>query len=370
MSKPNLAVAGAVALSMLLAACSSSTPSTPSSSATGGSSAAGTGMVGVILPDATTSPRWETNDRPSLQKAFSAAGIKYDIQNATKDASKFGSICDAMIAEKVNVLMIVNLDSASGSACEKKATAAGIKSVDYDRLTLGGTATYYVSFDNVQVGKLMGDGLAACLTAASKTKANIVYVNGDPTDNNAKLFKEGYVGALKPKIDSKDYTVVGDQTGKWDKTVAQNVFEQMYTQNQGKIDGVVSANDTMAGGVVVVLAKNGLAGKVPVTGQDASDEGLQRVLAGTQCGTVFKDVNLEAGLAAKLAIGMIKGDGSDVAAATQKINNNVADIGAAYAVPVWITKANIKAPFDAGYAKAATVCVGATAALCKAAGIS
>lgn len=372
MSKRHLAVAGAAALTMLLAACGSSTNNGSSSSpaASGGSGGTSAGLVGVILPDATTSPRWESNDRPSLQKAFDAAGVKYDIQNATKDATKFGAICDAMIAEKVNVLMIVNIDSASGAACEKKATDAGIKSIDYDRLTLNGTATYYVSFDNVQVGKLMGDGLAACLDAANKPKANIVFINGDPTDNNAKLFKQGYQGALQSRIDSGAYKLVGDQTGKWDKTTAQNVFEQMYTQNGGKIDGAVVANDTMAGGVAVVLAKNGLSTKVPITGQDASDEGLQRVMAGTQCGTVFKDVNLEATLAAKLAIGMIKNDGSDAALATAKINNQVSDIGAAYATPVWVTKANIKAPFDAGYATAAKVCVGATAALCTQYGIS
>jgi D-xylose transport system substrate-binding protein len=296
--------------------------------------------------------------------------VTYDIQNATKDATKFGSICDAMIAEKVNVLMIVNIDSASGAACESKAKAAGIPSIDYDRLTLNGDATYYVSFDNVQVGKLMGDGLDKCLTTASKTKANIVFINGDPTDNNAKLFKEGYAGALKAKIDAGDYKLVGDQTGKWDATVAQTTFEQMYAQNKGAIDGAVVANDTMAGGVNVVLAKNGLAGKVPITGQDASNEGLQRVLAGTQCGTVFKDVNLEADLAAKLAIGMIKGDGSDKTAATSTINNEKADIAAAYAVPVWITKENIKVPFDAGYTTAAAVCTGEFAAMCTTAGIS
>jgi len=370
MSKSYLGAAGVAAVALLLAACGSSSGGSSSSSATSSGSGATTGKVGVILPDATTSPRWESSDRPSLQKAFDAAGYTYDIQNATKDVTKFSSICDAMIAEKVNVLMIVNIDSASGAACESKAKAAGIPSIDYDRLTLNGDATYYVSFDNVQVGKLMGDGLAQCLTDAGKTKANIVYINGDPTDNNAKLFKEGYAGALKSKIDSGDYKLVGDQTGKWDATVAQTTFEQMYAQEKGAIDGAVVANDTMAGGVNVVLAKNGLAGKVPITGQDASDEGLQRVLAGTQCGTVFKDVNLEAGLAAKLAIGMIKGDGSDKAAATATINNQKADIAAAYAVPVWITKANIKVPFDAGYTTAAKVCTGDYAAMCTSAGIS
>ncbi len=235
--------------------------------------------------------------------------------------NKFTSLCDSMINQSVNVLMIVNLDSESGAACEKKAKDAGIPSIDYDRLTLGGSADYYVSFDNVQVGKLMGDGLAACLDKAGKTKANIVYINGDPTDNNAALFKLGYAGALKPKIDSGDYKLVGDQTGKWDATVAQTTFEQLFTQNGGKVDGVVSANDTMAGGIVTVLKNNNLAGKVPVTGQDASDEGLQRVIAGTQCGTVFKDVKLEARRRRALAVAIVKDDGS----ADDLVNGEVDD---------------------------------------------
>ncbi len=262
----------------------------------------------MILPDATTSPRWEANDRPSLKAAFDKAGIESDIQNAGGSKSKFGAICDGMINEGVQVLMIVNLDSDSGSACLKKAASAGVKSIDYDRLTLGGGASYYVSFDNVKVGELMGQGLQTCLDKEGKSKANIVYINGDPTDNNAALFKSGYVKALKPKIDSGDYNLVGDQSGFWDATKAGTTFEQLYTKNGGKIDGVVSANDTMAGGIVARLKANGLDGKVPVTGQDASVEGLQRILAGTQCMTVYKDTNVEAKAASDLAIALIKGD--------------------------------------------------------------
>jgi D-xylose transport system substrate-binding protein len=274
----------------------------------GGGGNGGGAQVGVILPDATTSPRWEANDRPSLQQAFDDAGVESDIQNAQGDKTKFGKICDGMINEGVQVLMIVNLDSDSGAACLKKAADAGVQSIDYDRLTLGGGASYYVSFDNVKVGELMGEGLAQCLEEDGKAKANIVYINGDPTDNNAALFKSGYEKALQPKIDSGDYKLVGDQSGFWDATKAGTAFEQLYTQNDGKIDGVVSANDTMAGGIVARLKANGLAGKVPVTGQDASVEGLQNVLAGNQCGTVYKNTNLEAKAASDLAIALIKGD--------------------------------------------------------------
>ena len=152
----SLAAVAAVA-TFALTACGGSSSSTPAAGGSSGSTDKGT--VGVILPDTTTSPRWENNDRPSLDAAFKAAGVGSDIQNAGGDTAKFGTICDSMINEGVKVLMIVNLDPDSGAACLKKATAAGIKSIDYDRLTLGGGASYYVSFDNVKVGELMGAGL-------------------------------------------------------------------------------------------------------------------------------------------------------------------------------------------------------------------
>jgi D-xylose transport system substrate-binding protein len=364
-----IAVIGVAVLSLALTACGDDGGDTSGEKGTSGS---GGGKIGVLLPDAATSPRWENNDRPLLEAAIKAAGYEAIIQNSQKDVNKFASLCDSMINQAVKVLLVTNLDSESGAACEKKAKDAGIPSIDYDRLTLGGSADYYVSFDNVTVGKLMGDGLAACLDKEGKTKANIVFINGDPTDNNAALFKAGYAGALKPKIDSGDYKLVGDQTGKWDATIAQTTFEQLFTQNGGKVDGVVSANDTMAGGIVTVLKNNNLAGKVPVTGQDASDEGLQRVIAGTQCGTVFKDIKVEANAAAALAVAIVKDDGS----ADDLVNGEVEDtqakkkVRSSFATPVWITQENIKEPFDAGYTTVEKVCTGDFAADCTKLGLS
>jgi D-xylose transport system substrate-binding protein len=364
-----LAAAGTLALS----ACGSSNSSSTATGDSTNSSAASGGKVGVILPDATTSPRWENNDRPSLTKAFSDAGIGSDIQNAGGDTSKFGTICDSMINEGVQVLMIVNLDPDSGAACLKKATAAGITSIDYDRLTPGGGASYYVSFDNVKVGELMGQGLQKCLTDEGKNTANIIYINGAETDNNASLFKAGYVKALKPKIDSGDYKLVGDVSGEWDANKAANAFDGLYTKNDGKIDGIISANDTMAGGIIARLKANGLAGKVPITGQDASVEGLQSILAGDQCMTVYKNTNLEADLASKLAIDVIKGD---KAAADALASGSVEDptthqpVASALATPVAIFKDNVKQVIDDGFQKASDVCTGQYAKYCQQAGIS
>ena len=256
MRKRSLMAATALAVAAVaLAACSSSSSGGGSHAAAArapaeaprriSSAAGGTGRVGVILPDTKSSARWENNDRPLLTKAFTDAGIKTDIQNAQGDVPKFGTICDAMVAEPVKVLIIVDLDSDSGAACLNKAKAAGIKTIDYDRLTLGGGANYYVSFDNVQVGKLQGEGLIKCLDAEGKTKANIVYINGAATDNNATLFKQGYAEALKAKIDRGDYKLVGDNSGEWDPNIAQTMFEQLLTPQNGKIDGAIVANDGM-----------------------------------------------------------------------------------------------------------------------------
>ncbi|MFJ2756533.1 sugar ABC transporter substrate-binding protein [Nocardioides sp. NPDC087217] len=362
----------------LMAVAAVATLSTASLVACGGSDDGGDSGdsggtdVGVILPDATTSPRWESQDRPNLEKAFADAGLEATIQNAQGDTAKFGQLCDSMINENVKVIIITNLDSESGAACLKKAADAGVTSIDYDRLTLNGGASYYVSFDNVKVGELMGTGLDECITAGGKKGGNIVYVNGAATDNNAALFKSGYEKALEPKIADGTYKLVGDQSGEWDATKAGKVFDQMYTANGGKIDGVVSANDTMAGGIIARLKANNAQGKIPVTGQDASVEGLQNILQGFQCGTVYKNTALEAKAAADLAIALIEGDEEAAEAlATGSVEDTEAgtDVPSVLAEPVWVTKESVKTVIEDGQADAAEVCAGAIADLCTENGV-
>ena len=362
------------AAALALAGCGSSGGGSTAEPGASESSPAAVGKVGVILPDTKSSARWENNDRPSLQAAFDAAGVESDIQNANGDVPTFGTICDAMITSGVNVLMIVNLDSDSGAACLNKATAAGIATIDYDRLTLGGGANYYVSFDNVKVGALQGEGLIQCLDAKELTKANIVFINGAATDNNATLFKAGYEAALKAKIDSGDYTLVGDQTGEWDPDKAQSVMEDFLTAQKGDIQGAIVANDGMAGGASAALAKQGLEKKIPITGQDATDDGLNRVLTGLQCGTVFKDTDLEAEAAAKIAIALANGDtaaADGIASSTVDDTKLNVKVKFAAATPVWVNDAaGVKAVIATGYTTAAKVCTGDAAAVCTDEGIS
>jgi D-xylose transport system substrate-binding protein len=303
-------VAGLAAVSLMLAACGDSDDDSPDA----GASASPTGKVGVILPDTASSPRWENNDRPYLEQAFEAAGVDYDIQNANGDKQKFATIADQMLSGGVSVLMIVNLDSPTGAAVISKAAAQGVPTIDYDRLTLGGGADYYVSFDNVAVGTTIGEGLVTCLQEDGVDSGPVAFLNGSPTDNNATLFKQGYEAA----ITEAGYDVAADQSvPDWDNTKAGTIFEQMYTKANGDFVGVAAANDGLGGAVVSVLDRNGQAGDVPVTGQDATDEGLQRVLLGTQCMTVYKSIKLEADAASALAINLINGDteAADAAAA-------------------------------------------------------
>jgi len=339
--------------------------------ATGGSAhAASSAQVGVILPDTTSSPRWEGQDRPNLQKAFTGAGVSYDIENADGSVTNFGTICDNMISEGVKVLLVVDLDPASGAACEKKAEAAGVATIDYDRLTLGGDATYYVSFNNVKVGQLMGHGLIAALKAKHIKKPRIAEIDGASTDNNATLFAQGYNSVLNPLYKKHKAVKVGEGDGNWDATTAGTVYEQMYTKAKGKIDGIISANDTMAGGIIAREKAEGV--KLPITGQDAGVEGLDNILAGYQSGTVYKNTSLEAHAASQLAIDLIKGK---TAAAKKLVNGKTYDstlkrqVPSVLETPVWVTAKTVKTVIAQGQEQYSQVCAGKYLKLCKKYGV-
>ncbi len=200
----------------------------------GGGGQSGSGKIGVILPDTKSSVRWESKDRPALEAAFKEAGVEYTIQNAEGSADQMATIADGMIADGVTVLAIVNLDSDSGASIQQKAATQGVKTIDYDRLTLGGSADVYVSFDNTKVGELQGQGLVDCLAGKP---ANVVFLNGSPTDNNATLFSAGAHSVIDA---TPTITIVGEQAvPDWDNDKAVTIFEQLNTAADGKIDGVL-----------------------------------------------------------------------------------------------------------------------------------
>jgi D-xylose transport system substrate-binding protein len=339
------------------------------SGSTGGTKAGGK-QVGIILPDTKSSQRWSTADNKYLGEAFDQAGVSYDLQNAQGDKQQFQTIADSMISEGVKVLIIVNLDSGTGKAVLNKAKTAGIATIDYDRLTLGGGANYYVSFDNVKVGQLQGQGLVDCLAAKKYTKPVVAELNGSPTDNNATLFAQGYDSVLNPKYADGTFVKGPNQSvPDWDNAQGGTIFEQMLTQNK-QIKGVLAANDGLGNAAIEVLKKQHLNGQVPVTGQDATVQGLQNILAGDQCMTVYKAIKKEANAASELAIALAKGQKPTTATGTVTDPESKAAVPSVLLDPEAITAPTIKDVIADGFVTKDAICTAALAKACTAAGIS
>jgi D-xylose transport system substrate-binding protein len=353
-----LGAAAAAALALTLAACGQED----------GGGDEDTPLIGVILPDSASSDRWETADRKYLEEAFEAAGVDYDIQNAQGSREDFQTIADQMLTNGVNVLVTVNLDSGTGKTVIEKAKSQGVATIDYDRLTEDGGADYYVSFDNEQVGVLQGQGLVTCLEGAADTPL-IAELNGSPTDNNATLFKNGYDSVLDPLYADGTFEKGPDEwVPDWDNAQGGTLFEQMLTDTGAGVDGVLAANDGLAHAVITVLQRNNLNGTVPVTGQDATVQGLQNILTGDQCMTVYKPIQEEASRAAELAVALANGEKPETdASVTDPISGD--EVPAVLLEPVSVTAENIQTVVDEGFADPAELCAGDYAALCTEHGI-
>jgi D-xylose transport system substrate-binding protein len=325
------------------------------------------GKVAVLLPDSKSSVRWETVDRPSLKAAFDAAGVESEIQNAEGDKATQQQQAEQAITNGAKVLLLVNLDSGSGAAIAANAKSQDVKVIDYDRLTLGTDATdYYVSFNNEKVGELQGQGLVDCM--GDKQGAEIAVLNGSPTDNNATLFKNGYDSVINPKFESGEWKEVDDQSvPEWDNQKALQIFEQILQKNGNKIDGVLAANDGLANAAISALKQRKLP-QVPVTGQDATLQGIQNVVNGDQCMSVYKAIKKEADAAAELAIALAKGE--EPTAETTPVNNETRDVPSVLLDPVAVTKDNISEyTGEVDFPKVAEICAGKLAAKCKEIGL-
>jgi D-xylose transport system substrate-binding protein len=326
--------------------------------------------VGVILPDTSTSQRWGSDDPKLLKAAFDAAGVEVDIQNAQGKADAFVRIADEMISSGAKVLVLASLDAVSGKTVIDKAKAAGVKTIDYDRLTLNGAADYYVSFDNVEVGRLQGRGLVQCLKAKGVDNPRVAYLNGAPTDNNATLFRDGYDSVLQPRYDDGTYRKGPEQAvPRWNNDEGRFIFDQMIADTDGQIDGVLAANDGLGNAAITVLKRQRRNGTVPVTGQDASVQGLQNILAGDQCMTVYKPIKKEADAAAKLAISLFKDQQVKTEGRGVKDPTSGAHVPAVLLKPTAIFKQNVEDVIKDGFVSRKTVCAGAFAKLCGSNGI-
>ncbi len=348
--------------------------------------AAGSGLVGVLMPDTTSSTRWVNSDLPYLTKAFQMAGYsssEFKIDNAQGNDATELALAQADITQGAKVLVMAPLDSTVGTQIQALAQSKGVKLISYDRATFTGTNTYYVSFDNVQVGKLIGQGFKDCLTAWNVSNAKVFTLNGgEDTDPNAVDFAKGYNsvvwGDSVPQETvgktANGATLVGDQVAPgWDNSKGQTIFQQQYTAHP-EITATIEANDGLANAVVTVLKQKGVpANKIPTTGQDASLGGIENVLTGYQCGTVYKPIYLEAGATAALAMYLRAGQ----APPASLVNGSVQDttskvlVPSVLANPKWVTPANMNdTVVKDKFVAASQLCAGQYASACRAAGIS
>jgi D-xylose transport system substrate-binding protein len=346
-----LIVAGVVVLAAMAVAVATASSSKKSASI----------QVCGLMPDTKTSVRWEQFDKPYLEKAFKTAGITARVVNAQGDPQKQKTQADQCISDGAKVLIIAPIDSGSAAAIEKAATAKGVKSIDYDRQVEGGTAVLYASFDGHTVGVLQGTAVANALK--SKKGAVVAELNGGQEDANSFLFKGGYDSVLKPLYKSGALKAGPDQfVPGWDNQKAGTIFEQMLIKTGNKIDGVAAANDGIANAVVVALKAHKL-NPIPLSGQDASTQGVQNIISGWQTMTVFKDVRKLATATAGAAVKIVKGQKPPT---TGTVKTKGRAIEPAYLIaPQSITKANYKLLFTSGFLKKSDVCNGTYTQYCK-----
>jgi D-xylose transport system substrate-binding protein len=336
----------------------------------------GKGKVAAIMPDTVSSTRYVEFDQPDIKKALLAAGLSSSniiIQNALgSDATQ---LTDAQtdITNGATVLLIDPFDSGVGKSIETYAHAHGVDVIDYDRLTLGGSAQYYVSFNNVQVGTLIGQGLVSCVSAWKIAKPQVVVMHGAATDNNATQFAQGYDAVLKPLFKSGKYVDVANTADTWDPPTAETEFQEAYTAHPN-INAALIPNDETGSPIITYLQSQHVAPKkFPTTGQDATATGLDNVLTGYQCGTVYKPIFIEASAASAIAIYLRAGkkppaslvNGTTVDPTSQR------KVTSSLLIPEWVTTKNMNSTVIAdNFVPASQLCAGSFAAACTAAGIT
>ena len=354
-----------------------------------GATAAGSGMVGVILPDVTTSARYTSYDLPYLTQAFTAAGYtagQFKIDNASGTTATEVSIATADITAGAKVLLVDPLDGPTGLAIQTLAAQANIPYISYDRATFQGTNTYYVSFDNVQVGKLIGQGFMQCITDWKVASPQVYQLDGgEDTDPNAISFAAGYnnviwgtdlsnAAVLTSGTNTAGYTLVGDAIAPgWDNTQGQAIFQTAFTANTA-INATVEANDGLANAVITVLKGAGVkANTIPTTGQDATLQGMENVLQGYQCGSVYKPIYIEAQAAVALATILRAGQtpSADLVNGTTKDPKSATTEPAVLLTPMWVNAGNMETTvIKDKFVSVTDLCNAVTAAVCTAAGIS
>lgn len=286
-------------------------------------------VIGFSIDDLRVE-RW-ARDRDFFIEAAKGLGAEVSVQSADGDSAKQVAQIENLISKKVDALVIVPKDGPTLINVLKEAKKAGIKIISYDRLIKSPDVDMYISFDNERVGYMQGEALMKALP-----KGNVYVMSGDPGDNNAKLFKAGAMKAMEANIKKGDIKILGEQAVQdWLPANALKIAENVLTQFNNKIDGFLAPNDGTAGGIIQALAGQKLAGKVPVTGQDAELAACKRIIAGTQTMSVYKSLKAIATESAKVSVALVKGEKLNYK--TTKVDN----VESILLDPVVLTKANM-----------------------------
>ena len=356
------------AVTLIAAACQT----TDNGGGGGGSSGGGDKTIALLLPETKTA-RYEAADRPLFEAKVKAlcADCKIIYSNADQKADQQQNQADAALTNGAKVMVLDPVDSASAGSIVSKAKAQNVPVISYDRLITNADVNYYISFDNEKVGQLQGQALVEKLKKDGKSSGDIVMINGAPTDNNAKLFKQGAHSVL----DSSGFKVGKEyDTPDWSPDKAQDEMEQAITAlSKNGFIGVYAANDGTAGGAIAAMKSQGIKpADRPTTGQDAELAAIQRILTGEQYMTVYKAIKPEAEQAAELAVNLVNGNTSAAdGLATAKVNNGTKDVASILLTPVAVTKDNIKDTIiKDNFHPVDQICSGAAASACQAAGIS
>jgi D-xylose transport system substrate-binding protein len=322
------------------------------------------GKIGFLMPCSTCAARFETQDKPRFIEAVRKLDPKIQViaNNAQgSEATQINQAQDA-IANGVKVLVVSPITTSAGVAIVNLAKRSHVQVISYDGLLTGAKVAFYVSFDNVKVGQLQGQYLASNLPAGS----TVVMINGDPTSTPGVQFKQGALSALQPLFTSGKLKLGASyDTPLWDPATGTTEMQQALTSLNNQVQGVLSANDGLAGGIIAALRSQNLAGKVLVTGQDASIAGLQDILLGTQSMTIFKPILSEATVAAEVAVGLVKGTKNVIGKiAKTKVSNGAGQVPSVLLAATVVTKANISIVAKDGGATWAQICTGIPASAC------
>jgi D-xylose transport system substrate-binding protein len=361
--------AGVLAIGLVAAGCGSSNDNNGGGGTSSSNNKGGT--IALLLPETKTA-RYESQDKPHFEQKVKALcpNCKIIYSNADQDAAQQQQQAEAALTQGAKVLVLDAVDAASAGAIVQKAKAQKVPVISYDRLVTDAPVDYYISFDNVRVGQLQGQALAKKLKDDGKATGPIVMINGAPTDNNAKLFKQGATGALNSagiKV-LKSY-----DTPDWSPDKAQNEMQQAITAvGESGFNGVYAANDGTAGGAIAAMKSAGInSAQRPTTGQDAELAAIQRILAGTQYMTVYKAIKPEAEQAAQMAVDLVNGRKPPASLVKDKVDNGQLKVPSVLLTPVAVTKDNVKDTIvkDAFWTTN-QICTAAYAADCKAAGLT